>query len=379
MTTPYALSCLAASCLLALAGCGGGGSSATTPSTPSELKLTLSKVTPDPTDANYSLMMYPQTFTIKVLDPSGKPVPNQPVSWAANGNGWTIPASTVTAADGTAQVHWVPGYGVVPQLTATASNSQGTTTVTYQGQLKPDALIDGNKTPNSSSYEGWQVQGINGVSRDVTPLTEPLGTYYAVIGWNTGYTGIQRGGAEFDRQIQFSVWNQQGVAASIVNPGTSKCLDFGHEGSGVMCSNTYPWAINQTYRFEMTTATVVPGSTDITMYFVDVASGTRLFIATLRHAGTADLQSTYSFSEDFKRDAIGCQNVPERRAVFGNTQVRTGTTWAAAPITSRYSYITDPTTTCANSGYALTNAGVELGIGGSVRNTQLVGGMVQVK
>lgn len=363
-----------------LTGCGGGGGGTTTPATPpAAAKLAMSKVTADPTVANYSLMMYPQKFTVKVLDQSGNPVQGQSVTWAANGAGWSIPGTSVTAADGTAQVNWVPGHGVTPQLTATASNAQGSSTVTYSGLLKPDVVIDGSRTPNSSSDENWQPQGNDGISRDIMPLTEPTGTYYAVLNWNTGYTGIQRGGGTYDRQIQFSVWNQQGVPATIVNPGTSICQDFGHEGSGVMCANTYPWAVNKTYRFEMTTATVVAGSTDITMYFMDVASGSRLFLATLRHAGVPNMQGASSFSEDFTRDAVGCQNVPERRARFSNTQIRKNSVWTPAPITTRYSYISDPTTTCANAGYTLTSAGVELGIGGTVRNTQVVGGSVEVK
>lgn len=370
---------LVASSLMALTGCGGGGTDTDQPAIATVLAM--SKVTADPTVPNSSLMMYPQKFTVKVLDQLGKPVADQSVTWAANGSGWAIPSSSVTAADGTAQVNWVPGYGVVvPQLTATASNSLGTANVTYSGLLKPDTVIDGSLTPNSSFSENWQPQGNTGISREITPLTESAGTYYAVMTWNTGYTGIQRGGSDFDRQIQFSVWNQQGVAASIVDPGTSICVDFSHEGSGVMCSNTYPWAVNKTYRFEMTTATVVAGSTDTTMNFVDVASGFRMFIATLRHAGVPDMAGAGSFSEDFKRDALGCQNVPERRALFGNTQILKGSVWVAPPIAYRLSYITDPTTTCANSGYTMTGAaGTEVSIGGTVRNTQVVGGWLEVK
>lgn len=364
--------------LIALAGCGGG-ESAVTPAPPPQIKMAMSKVTPDPNTANYSLMMYPQKFIVKILDQSGKPIAGQAVNWVANGNGWAIPSSTKTTTDGTAQVNWVPGYGVAPQLTATASNSQGATTITYNGQLKADVVIDDSKIPSTSSDESWQPQGNTGIARDVTPLSEPAGTYYATMVWDVGYTGIQRTGSDFDRQIQFSVWDQQGVPASIVKPGTSVCSNFGHEGSGVRCSNTYPWEINKTYRFEMTTETVVPGSTDITVYFIDVASGSRLFIATLRHAGQTNMQFANSFVEDFKRDSVGCQNVPERRAIFSNTQIRKGSLWVAAPVTSRHSYITDPTKTCANAGYALTNVGVELGIGGTVRNTQVVGGTVEVK
>ncbi|WP_413895626.1 DUF3472 domain-containing protein [Rhodoferax sp.] len=338
----------------------------------------MSKVTGDPTVPNYSLMMYPQKFTVKLLDPLGKPVANQAVTWSANGNGWPIPASTVTAADGTAQVNWVPGYGVTPQLTATASNNQGVATVTYSGLLKPDTERNGLRTPGIGLSETWTSTGVTGMSREVTPRTEPTGTYYAAMNWDTGYTGMQRGGSTYDRQIQFSIWNQQGKPASIVNAGTSQCKDFSHEGSGVECANTYPWAINKTYRFEMTTATVVAGYTDLTTYFVDVASGSRLFLATLRHAGEVGMSGATSFVEDFRQNAIGCQNVEEKRAHFGNSKVYKGNTWVAAPIIGRASHTSDPAITCANAGYTLTSTGYELGVGGAVRNTQVVGGWVPV-
>lgn len=334
--------------------------------------LMMSKVTADPTTPNYSLMMYPQKFTVKLLNVLGKPIANQTVAWAANGNGWAIPSSTKTGTDGTAQVNWVPGYGVTPQLTATASNNQGTATVTYSGLLRADVKIE-EQSPNIASYEYWDGQGVTGLSREITPLTEPTGTYYAVMGWTGGYTGIARGGSMYDRQIQFSVWDLTGGAALLIDSGTSKCRPFGGEGTGIACENTYPWQINKTYRFEMTTATVVAGRTDISMYFVDVASGFRLFLGTLRQASVPPMNTAYAFSEDFKRDSIGCQNVPERRASFGNTKVLKGATWAKAVITSFSTQISSPITHCANAGHTLTATGYELGIGGTVRNTQLTG------
>ncbi len=55
-----------------------------------------------------------------------------------------------------------------------------------------------------------------------------------------------------------------------------------------------------------------------------------------------------------------------------------GASWVDATITSRQVGIADPATHCANEGHTVTSAGVELGIGGAVRNTLLVGGWVSV-
>lgn len=329
--------------------------------------LVLSKVTPNPTVAAYATMMYAQKMTIKVVDSAGIAVPDQTVQWTANSGGWAVPAVGKTNGLGEASVRWVAGDSPAPTLTATTIDRQGASaSISFTGATKPDVRIDGNKTPNSAISHTWDNSDVTGFSSDMTPLTEPTGTYYA-MNWDGGYTGIQRGGSDFDRQLQFSVWNANNVPSSIVNPGKSKCLDFSHEGSGVMCSASYPWAINKTYRFEMTTATVLTGFTDITVNFIDVATGTRLFLATLRQAGVPGMNGTSFFSEDFKRDYLGCKNVPEKSVVISNVQVQTKDAGWTTPASSQYqAYSSNPVTTCANSGYLKTaNGSLQLGIGGT--------------
>ena len=42
----------------------------------------------------------------------------------------------------------------------------------------------------------------------MTPLAEPLRTFYTAIHWDGGYAGLQRRGSRFDRQLQFSLWDR---------------------------------------------------------------------------------------------------------------------------------------------------------------------------
>jgi len=51
----------------------------------------------------------------------------------------------------------------------------------------------------------------------MTPLAEPLRTYYAAIVWDGGYAGLQRRGSRFDRQLQFSLWDRpEGPAVLVI-------------------------------------------------------------------------------------------------------------------------------------------------------------------
>jgi hypothetical protein len=323
--------------------------------------LSISKISADP-GANYAGVAYSQPFIVKVTDQNGTPIRNQAVNWTADTDGWPIPASTVTDVNGQTSTYWVTGSSVTPNLTASTGNTQGTAIVSFAGSTKtwpirPDHLA-------VSYSENFPVA--TGIARDVTPLTDPTGTYYAVMQWDNGYTGIQRGGSNYDRQIQFSIWNYNGVPSSIVDAGTSICQDFSHEGSGVMCSNTYPWIAGNTYRFEMTSVASSSSTTDITVYFIDVASGTRKFIATLRQNGTPNLTWALSFVEDFILNDISCLTVLERRAIFGNTKYLVNSTWINTSHSGTF-LPWDPKTYCANQGYVLRSNGIEMGVGGTFK------------
>ena len=129
-----------------------------------------------------------------------------------------------------------------------------------------------------------------GYSVDMTPLTDPVGTYYAAIQWDGGYTGLQSGGDRFDRQLQFSVWNAPGYgdAELIDNASDVLCTPFGGEGTGINCEMHYPWAVGSTYRFEVTEEEMKGGSA-ITLHVTDLASGHRRLVGTIRFARRGEL------------------------------------------------------------------------------------------
>ena len=131
-----------------------------------------------------------------------------------------------------------------------------------------------------------------GYSIDMTPLTDPAGTYYAAINWDGGYTGLQSGGIPFDRQLQFSVWDAPGYgdAELIDNASDVLCTPFGNEGTGINCEMHYPWNVGSTYRFEVTEEEMNGGSA-ITLHVTDLASGHRRFVGTLRFARRANFTS----------------------------------------------------------------------------------------
>lgn len=327
----------------------------------SNARYSISRLSADP-GAHHAGVFYPQPLAVVVTNQDGAPVQGLGVIWTADSGGWSVPSSSSTDASGQASALWAPGLAPHPTLTASISDSIGLHDVSFVGSTvawvsPPDHLA-------TSYSETFQVA--SGIARDVTPLTDPTGTYYAVLQWDNGYTGIARGGSYYDRQIQFSIWDYQGALSSIVDAGTSICQRFGHEGTGVMCSNEYPWVTGSTYRFEMSATASSSTTTDITVYFVDVASGTRKFIATLRQGGTPSLNWAVSFVEDFRLSATDCLTVPERRAIFGNTRLLIGSQWVQGPRVGAYQPW-DPTLFCATQGYVVRPQGIEIGLGGTLR------------
>ena len=83
-----------------------------------------------------------------------------------------------------------------------------------------------------------------GYAIDLTPLTEPSGTYYAALAWDGGYAGLQRAGSRYDRQLQFSVWDTDGHDAQVIEHADDVvCGAFGGEGTGQKCELHHPWRV----------------------------------------------------------------------------------------------------------------------------------------
>ena len=324
----------------------------------------VAKLSSDPV-GGYAGVAYSAEMKVKVTDASGAPAPGKTIAWLVNDDGWTIPSSSITDSSGNASTYWLPGSSASPELTATLTSSSAGPTVP-KATFKGSTQAWGKKLDHIAITYYESVPSTSGVFRDVTPITDPRGTFYAVVGWDNGYAGIQRGGYYFNGQVQFSLWDNSGVSASIVNSGNSICEGFGNEGTGVSCAYNYPWKTGNTYRIEVSAVAFSSSLIDVSAYLIDLANNARVFLGTLRQAGKPVFQSVYSFVEDIAPEEPDCMSINERRALFGNTSYLSDGKWLTA---NRTGLVTpyDPTLYCATRGYDIRSNGIELGVGGKTR------------
>jgi hypothetical protein len=308
---------------------------------------------------------------------AGHGPPQANVTWQVPAaGGWLFPAATATAADGSASASWIAGtIPAVVAATVSGPGIAGVASATYAVSVQPTTSYNAMNAyfdvPGGGSAAGFRI--------DVTPLSEPTGTYYSAIGWNSGYVGIQRGGNLFDRQLQFSAWNNASGDATIVDSASSHltCLQFGGEGTGTACAMSFPWQVGTTYRFE-TQFTDSSGGTLIDAWVTTLSTGVRRHIGRLRQAGTPAQTSFAAFVEDFIQNASNCVANQLRGVRLASAQALVGGTWTPLPTAAVYPY--PPTTTCANVNFAIANGGLEMSLGAATpRNPSLpIPGIVQM-
>lgn len=178
---------------------------------------------------------------------------------------------------------------------------------------------------------------------EVTPLTDPVHTYYCAIGFDGGYFGMQANTAT-EKRIIFSVWDNasEGVSRAKVDARDRAGLlakgdkvfagDFGNEGTGGHSHFVFPWKVGQTQRFLVQVrpdgeAAIFAG------YFFRPDTHKWMLVSAWRRPRTeATLRRFYSFSEDFGHDQQAT-----RRAKFGNAWAQTPDGKWIEPLTARFS------------------------------------------
>lgn len=300
-----------------------------------------------------------------VLDGDGAPVARRGYRWEADeAAGWVYPAEGMTDAEGRITAAWVPGATGAGVLTLLVGEGEPSLTARFE------TLSAASARPPKSAIYVWPThtgRG-SGYSVELTPLAEPHGTFYVAIQWDGGYTGLQRGGSRYDRQLQFSVWDAAGVDARVVERGKDVlCRSFGGEGTGQACELNYPWSVGATYRFEVTEEELDGGSA-MTLHVTDLATDERRFVGTLRFGTRASLTSFGMFVEDFVNSAPTCLSQPVRSAAIRRAMVQIDGVWQ--PITSGYlgrhrEDAGNPgTPPCANVAARDHASGLEVAIGG---------------
>ena len=347
-----------------------GGSASTTATVAMAQKIAVVAVEPAALRSAKAGTQGADTIMATALDGRGSPVVNARYRWSTDRHsGWVYPPQGTTDALGRFQASWVAGWPGEGTLSVTVENQfsrvteELTTLSTTHG--KPPAAHAYMWIKNRAASAGYSI--------DMTPLTDPAGTYYAAIQWDGGYTGLQSGGSPFGRQLQFSIWNAPGYgdATLIDNASDVLCTPFGGEGTGINCEMHYPWNVGSTYRFEVTEEEMNGGSA-ITLHVTDLASGHRRFVGTIRFARRATFNSFGMFVEDFTVKAPHCLARQVRSAAIRRPRAWIDGEWVALPEMSQGSLGIRPddpwnpgTPGCANYAVRQHEAGLEIAIGGN--------------
>ena len=306
------------------------------------------------------------TIHVTVADAAGAPVVDASYRWTTDGNsGWVFPVEGKTSAHGRISATWVAGWPGNGLLQLTVDNSVSTLTTGI-----PTRSTGSANPPAGALYVHMNHDGTSaGYSIDITPLTDPQGTYYATIQWDGGYTGLQRAGSRYDRQLQFSMWNAPGFGdAQVVERGEGVvCRTFGGEGTGQACELEYPWNVGSTYRFEVTEQEMNGGSA-MTLHVTDLAASQRRFVGTLRFARRARMNSFHMFVEDFWTRAEHCLAREVRSAAIRRAMILIDGEWQPITAGQLGKRSTDPwnpgTPACANLAGRAHASGLEVVIGG---------------
>ena len=307
----------------------------------------------------------PEAIVFTVRDRLGEPVRGATWRWGTDEqSGWVYPAGGLTAADGRVAATWVPGSPGTGVLGLTVTHESSSLVKEYRTESVAPAV-----SPSSAvSVRVRHASRADGYSLDLTPLTEPGGTFYGAISWDGGYAGLQRAGFRYDRQLQFSVWDSPEGDAQAIELGEGvQCRTFGDEGTGQACELNYPWMVGNTYRFEVTQAPLTGGSA-FSLHVTDLSIGERRFVGTLRHAAMADLRTFAMFVEDFWHVAGHCLAQSVRGAAIRRARIRVEGVWQpmGQGIVSRHQEdAANPgTPPCANLAVRDHDAGLEVAMGG---------------
>ena len=306
------------------------------------------------------------TVYVTVTDAAGAPVADARYQWTTDRNsGWVFPGEGETSADGRISATWVAGWPGDGLLSLSVENPASTLTTEI-----PTRSTGSANRPSGALYVNMHHGGTSeGYSIDITPLTEPPGTYYAAIQWDGGYTGLARAGSRYDRQLQFSVWDAPGYGgAQLVERGEGVvCRTFGGEGTGQACALEYQWSVGSTYRFEVTEEEMNGGSA-MTLHVTDLATDQRRFVGTIRFARRARMNSLHMFVEDFWMRGEHCLAREVRSAAIRRAMILIDGEWQ--PFTAGHlgkpsmDFQNPDTPGCANVAGRTHAHGLEVVIGG---------------
>ena len=234
------------------------------------------------------------------------------VTWQPRGgeeSGWVFPDTPLTNVYGQVTAWWTAGSVQKQSLDVGIQRVDGTQQI---ATIKGEATK--HRTRANSIHVSWDTPQWDKFSAEVTPITWEPTTYYEVIGFNSGYTGIQ------SHQLLFSIWDINGVSPVVIDTGTSTCKNFGGEGTGIKCETPFVPKVGIAYKFELEFAAVDGGKQDYSVYFTDGSNGVRKKLATMRVPASLKQSGANGFVEDWGVHGTDCLDNKVRAAFYGNVR-----------------------------------------------------------
>ena len=213
MRAPWALAVLLA------AGCGGGAPDTTYTPPP----LTGRPAPPPPPaqgeagKVSSAPIASIDTIAVTLYSEAGDArLPDTPYEWTTDEHsGWVFPAEGRTDERGLVDATWIPGFPGSGEVVLSFTEDGKERT-----HKRSTFTVAPPHPPNSAINAAFSTPLATGYAIDMTPLAEPLGTFYTALHWDGGYAGLQREGHRFDRQLQFLVWDRpEGDASVVEEPG----------------------------------------------------------------------------------------------------------------------------------------------------------------
>lgn len=176
-----------------------------------------------------------------------------------------------------------------------------------------------------------EVRNADEIQITVTPRESHPGTYFASLGFNMGYFGIQEL-YNSKKVVIFSVW-EPGAAQDpnkvpeeqqvevLYHDEAVRTGRFGWEGTGAQSFYDFDWKIDHAYKFRVT-AVSEGEKTAFTGWFFNPDLDEWKKLATFRtQTGGHLLGGVYSFVEDFRRNKVSATK--RRAAEFGQLKFTT--------------------------------------------------------
>jgi hypothetical protein len=180
---------------------------------------------------------------------------------------------------------------------------------------------------------------------ETTPNLSSPGTYFCTIAFDGGYCGIQEL-ADGTHIAIFSVWEpsnphdyganpnlvDEGIRTKMLYAGENVHIQrFGGEGTGGKSMMPYKWELNHPVYMAISVAKDGDYRTAYTCWIWDNAKQDWFRMATfstLYNKGNVELQTPYSFVEDFRRNVKSKEVV--RKATFSRLWAYNGSLWTAS-------------------------------------------------